>query len=95
VVDGDTLRIEGIPVRLNAIDAPEEDQLCQRDGRPWRCGDRSTEALRALADGHLMVCITAGTYRYRRISRQLLGDPHGPRRAHGPAGLGARLHPVL
>jgi endonuclease YncB( thermonuclease family) len=33
VVDGDTLRIEGIPVRLDSIDAPETDQLCQREGR--------------------------------------------------------------
>jgi hypothetical protein len=52
VVDGDTLRIEGIPVRLNSIDAPETDQLCQREGRrPWLCGDGSTEALRMLAEG--------------------------------------------
>jgi endonuclease YncB( thermonuclease family) len=67
VVDSDTLHVEGIPVRLDSIDAPEDDQLCQRDGRPWRCGDRSAGALRALAHGRLVVCITDGTDRYRRI----------------------------
>jgi endonuclease YncB( thermonuclease family) len=67
VVDGDTLRIEGIPVRLDSIDAPELDQLCQQDGRPWLCGDSSTEALRMLAEGREVICITDGTDRYRRI----------------------------
>jgi endonuclease YncB( thermonuclease family) len=67
VVDGDTLRIEGIPVRLDSIDAPERDQLCQRDGRPWLCGDQSIEALRTLAEGREVICITDGSDRYRRI----------------------------
>jgi endonuclease YncB( thermonuclease family) len=76
VVDGDTLHVEGIPVRLDSIDAPEDDQLCQRDGRPWRCGDRSAEALRALAEGREVICITDGTDRYRRILAECwAGEP--------------------
>jgi endonuclease YncB( thermonuclease family) len=76
VVDGDTLDIEGIRVRLDSIDAPEGDQLCQRDGRPWLCGDRSTEALRTLAEGRLVVCVTDGTDRYKRILAECwAGEP--------------------
>jgi endonuclease YncB( thermonuclease family) len=76
VVDGDTLRVEGIPVRLDSIDAPETDQLCQREGRPWLCGDGSTEALRMLAEGREVVCITSGIDRYRRILAECwAGEP--------------------
>ena len=28
----------GQPIRLWGIDAPEGGQLCQRDGKPWQCG---------------------------------------------------------
>ena len=38
VVDGDTLDIRGERIRLDGVDAPESRQLCQRDGKPWRCG---------------------------------------------------------
>jgi endonuclease YncB( thermonuclease family) len=76
VVDGDTLRIEGIPVRFNSIDAPETGQLCEREGRPWLCGDGSTEALRLLAEGREVVCITDGTDRYQRIVAECwVGEP--------------------
>jgi endonuclease YncB( thermonuclease family) len=32
VVDGDTLSIAGIKVRLNGIDTPEKDQTCKANG---------------------------------------------------------------
>ena len=51
VVDGDSLELAGQDVRLIGIDAPERDQLCQRDGREWACGDDATAALGELVAG--------------------------------------------
>ena len=42
VIDGDTIEIHGIRIRLHGIDAPESGQLCQRPGgEQWRCGQRA------------------------------------------------------
>ncbi|MCW5748287.1 MAG: hypothetical protein KIT36_19015 [Alphaproteobacteria bacterium] len=38
VIDGDTIEIRGLRVRLWGIDAPESKQVCRRDGKPWLCG---------------------------------------------------------
>ncbi|PTV97250.1 endonuclease YncB(thermonuclease family) [Rhodobacter aestuarii] len=46
VIDGDTLAIGAVRVRLHGIDAPEKDQTCQDPaGRDWRCGAAATAAL--------------------------------------------------
>jgi endonuclease YncB( thermonuclease family) len=45
VVDGDTLRVDGVTYRLWGIDAPESTQPCA-DG--WPAGRAATEHLRAL-----------------------------------------------
>ena len=46
-LDGDTLDIGGVRVRLWGIDAPEKRQTCRADGRPWSCGALATAALRS------------------------------------------------
>lgn len=46
VVDGDTLVLDGLRVRLWGIDAPERNQTCRRDGQAYRCGEAATQALR-------------------------------------------------
>jgi endonuclease YncB( thermonuclease family) len=39
VVDGDTLEIQGVRVRLWGIDAVESSQTClDSAGKPWPCG---------------------------------------------------------
>jgi endonuclease YncB( thermonuclease family) len=68
VVDGDTLELTtGERIRLWGIDAPEGDQLCQRDGRPWRCGDDATRALTVLIAGEEITCTERNIDRYDRI----------------------------
>lgn len=52
VVDGDTLAIGDIRVRLDGIDAPETSQTC--DGMP--CGRHATDALRHMIGGTSVVC---------------------------------------
>lgn len=45
VVGGDPLDIHGTRIRFHGIDAPESSQMCQRDGKPWRCGQAASLAL--------------------------------------------------
>ena len=51
IVDGDTIKVGGIPVRLYGIDAPEGRQTCQRDGKTYGCGKQATKALANLIAG--------------------------------------------
>ena len=47
VIDGDTIEIRGLIIRLQGIDAPERLQSCQDEqGRQYRCGRTATEALK-------------------------------------------------
>ena len=66
VIDGDTLVILGQHIRLEAIDAPETRQVCQRDGE-WRCGLAATEALKTMTGGAEIRCEGTATDRYQRL----------------------------
>ena len=52
IVDGDTLKIEGVTYRINGIDAPEYGQKCGN----WKCGADATIAIAQLIDGKLVQC---------------------------------------
>lgn len=57
VVDGDTLAIAGVRIRLVDIDAPELDQSCRDgQGRDWPCGRQASNQLRSLVRGHDLTC---------------------------------------
>lgn len=52
VVDGDTLHVNGIRVRLRGIDAPESGQWCRNaNGKPYACGKWAIEVLTLLVAG--------------------------------------------
>ena len=55
VIDGDTIEMEGLTVRLDGIDAPELEQTCLHEGRVWACGKAAADALRTLTQGRRMV----------------------------------------
>lgn len=62
VVSGDTLRIDGVTLRLAGIEAPDAAQTCQRQtGRSWPCGDNAVQALRRLVRGRTLTCERSGT----------------------------------
>ncbi len=70
VIDGDTLDVGGVRVRLHGIDAFERGQTCDRAGSSWACGAAATSALRARAEGRKVVCEVRDTDRYgRSVSR--------------------------
>lgn len=65
--DGDSLRIGSASIRLEGIDAPEFDQSCTRDGKPWPCGAEAATQLSKLVTGRSIRCDPRGTDDYGRI----------------------------
>lgn len=67
VIDGDTLEIHGIRIRLHGIDAPESSQLClDADNQAWRCGQRAALALSDHIGRAPISCRKTDTDRYGR-----------------------------
>ena len=67
VVDGDTFRVGGATVRLHGIDAPEQDQTCNRpNGANWACGAWVTDQVRRAYAGKRVRCDVVTTDRYGR-----------------------------
>ena len=70
VVDGDTLRIDGVTVRLSGVDALERDQTCRRGrdgtGAPWSCGRDASIAMSRLIGFKRVACAVTGEDRYGR-----------------------------
>lgn len=66
VVDGDTLEIHGVRIRLNGIDAPEASQRCDANGTSYRCGQKAAFALDEILADKTVVCVKLDTDRYGR-----------------------------
>ena len=67
VTQGYIIDVDGEPIRILGIDAPEAGQLCRRDGEPWRCGRSATRALRSWIGLRPVSCRQLGRDRGRRI----------------------------
>jgi len=68
VIDGDTIEISGVHVRLEGIDAPETAQTCgNRRGGTWRCGRDAALALEHLVGRREVTCQDRGTDKYGRM----------------------------
>ncbi|MDE4914892.1 thermonuclease family protein [Methylobacterium sp. 092160098-2] len=67
VVDGDTIEVRGVRIRLAGVDAPESDQTCSRgDGTTYRCGQASALFLDRMLEGRTVSCRGRGVS-YDRI----------------------------
>ncbi len=66
VIDGDSLRLSGLAIRLKGVDAPEMQQTCERGGRSYRCGEAAKEALVRKIAGGPVECRLSGRDRYGR-----------------------------
>ena len=67
VIDGDTIEILGVRIRLFGIDAPEGGQTCRRsDGSPWRCAQQAALALQDHIGRRPVTCLQRDVDRYRR-----------------------------
>ncbi|WP_300582001.1 thermonuclease family protein [Marivita sp.] len=67
VIDGDTLEIRGVRVRLHGIDTPESRQSCMRaSGAQWRCGQQAALALSDRIGRRTVNCSVRNVDRYGR-----------------------------
>ena len=75
VIDGDTLALGPVRIRLHGIDAPELGQTCQgSDGAPWDCGAAAADRLAALIAGRRVTCAAREADRYGRIVATCAAD---------------------
>lgn len=67
VIDGDTIEIAGVRIRLEGIDAPETGQTCSKaDGTSWSCGNAAAAALERMVRGQTVSCDGTGLDKYGR-----------------------------
>ena len=75
VIDGDSLIVAGVEVRLQGIDAPEARQTCTRQGRDWDCGREASRRLAGLLRGGHVRCEGREEDEHGRLlARCRLGD---------------------
>ena len=68
VIDGDTLDVGGVRVRLHGIDAPELGQSCQISaGQDWDCGTWVSREVRARYQGATASCDAVEKDRFGRV----------------------------
>ncbi len=56
IIDGDSIIVNGVEIRLLGIDAPEHAQNCIRSGTSWPCGAESTRKLGNRLRGQKVIC---------------------------------------
>lgn len=67
VVDGDTLRIGDVRIRLTGLDAPELGQTCTDVlGASWSCGQEARGFVVGVVAGQTVSCTPTGRDRYGR-----------------------------
>jgi endonuclease YncB( thermonuclease family) len=65
-IDGDSLRVAGVEIRLKGIDAPELFQTCEAGGRETACGRDARAHLRRFTGSGLVSCVADGHDRFGR-----------------------------
>ncbi len=67
VIDGDTIDVAGVRIRIHGIDAPELDQTFWWQGRQQACGAMALAALEALTAGVKIRCEVVERDRHGRL----------------------------
>lgn len=75
VIDGDTLEIHGTRIRMQGIDAPESSQTCEKNGKPYRCGQQAANFLDSLIASRPVRCEEETKDKYgRTVARCFMGN---------------------
>lgn len=56
IIDGDTIDIGGLKIRLAGVDSMERHQECRRDGKAWACGREAKAWLERFIAGAAVRC---------------------------------------
>ncbi len=67
VIDGDSIMISSVIIRLEGIDAPELRQFCGKKNARYPCGFEAKKYLEKLIANHLVICYWHKKDKYRRI----------------------------
>jgi len=67
VIDAGTIEIGSSTISLYGVDAPRSDQVCERGGAAWRCGQDAEWALAERFERHWALCDEKGTDSAGRI----------------------------
>ena len=68
LLDGDTLEISGMAIRLHGVDAPETSQTCfDGSDRAYRCGEDALDGLRRFIGNRRVTCDGLEYDRYDRL----------------------------
>jgi endonuclease YncB( thermonuclease family) len=68
VLDGDTMAVGNVTIRINGIDAAELGQQCERfNGDTWACADAASDRLAELIGTSTVECETIDNDAYGRI----------------------------
>jgi endonuclease YncB( thermonuclease family) len=67
VVDGDTIHIGKLKIRLWGYDSPEQKQTCAVKGKSWNCGLAATKHLKEFIGDNPVSCVQKDKDRYGRI----------------------------
>jgi endonuclease YncB( thermonuclease family) len=76
IIDGDTVEVAGVSIRLFGIDAPERDQDCHDvHGTSYSCGRAATRALALAVADRTITCTPVDVDRYNRdVAVCMVGD---------------------
>ncbi len=76
IIDGDTIKINSIKIRLHGIDAPEFNQMCKKPyltiifftfTKDYPCGKISTQKLQKKINNKVITCKILDVDRYKRL----------------------------
>jgi len=68
VIDGDTIDVGDVRVRIHGIDAPENDQHCRSEqGIDWACGRWVNDQVRQRLQGQIAHCVQVDIDKYSRV----------------------------
>lgn len=75
VIDGDSIVVAGVEIRVFGIDAPEYRQTCTRRAQLWECGREAASVMRAMVEGKRLTCRAREQDRYgRTVATCTLGE---------------------
>lgn len=74
IIDGDTLDIGPVRIRVFGIDAPETRQTCDGPDGPWPCGAAATARAVELTDGRDTTCVPIERDAYGRLVSTCTAD---------------------